>query len=338
MSKIIRMTPEYIEQIKREFEEAITKAKIADGKISYTKSFATTNQKARLLFTEKAWTKMQALLREFDKEVAWHGVVERGENNDYLVSDILVYPQQVSAANVEMDTEEYAKWIQEGILSGDERYDHFYFQGHSHVNMGTTPSSVDLNHQEEILNKLRDTGFYVFVIWNKRNERNIKIYDLAKNTLFETGDVSVEVVEEEDGVEKFVREAKKLVRNKTYTPAGGYGGAYGGGYGGYNYPLSGGGSGAPYNPIQISAKPAAAAKPAEVSKQNSKGQKGTAKGKGKGKSTPKPKSKVVAASKPTLTEQFHGPMKGQSSLYDDDYDDEDDPTSPFYVKDDYWRY
>lgn len=325
MSKIIRMTPDYIEQIKREFEEAVAKAKVADGKISFTRSFATTNQKARLLFTEKAWTKMQALIREFDKEVAWHGVVERGENNDYLVSDILVYPQEVTGTNVEMDTEEYAKWIQDGILSGDERFDHFYFQGHSHVSMGTTPSSVDLNHQQEILDQLRDGGFYIFVIWNKRNERNIRIYDLQKNTLFEPEDVSVEVIEEEGGVEKFVREAKKLVKSKYMGPAGDY-------IDRYHYPVY---SGAPYNPVSgTKTAPAAPAKKEEPAKKTQTSTKKTGNGKGKGKTPSKPKSKVVASSKPAHQE----------------IDEEDDPASPFYVRDnlyggfgsgyydrDYWR-
>ena len=328
MSKIIRMTPDYIEQIKREFAEAITKAKIADGKISFTRSFATTSQKARLLFTEKAWTKMQALIREFDKEVAWHGVAERGEGNDYVVSDILVYPQEVTGTNVEMDTEEYAKWIQAGILSGDERFDHFYFQGHSHVSMGVTPSSVDLNHQQEILEQLRDGGFYIFVIWNKRNEHNVRIYDLQKNTLFEPVDISVEVIEDEDGVEKFVRDAKSLVKNKpAYT--GGYpGGSY---FDRWQYPVAGE-KGAPYNPMSAARPAIEAPKKEEQSKKTPSAEKKS--GKGKTKAVAKPKSKVVAAAKPAAA----------------DPDDEDDPTSPFYVRDniyggynhgyyddDYWR-
>ena len=41
------------------------------------------------------------------------------------------------------------------------------YAGHSHVNMGTSPSSVDLNHQEEILRMLGDNDFYIFMIWNK---------------------------------------------------------------------------------------------------------------------------------------------------------------------------
>lgn len=117
--------------------------------------FSCGEQKATVFFTPDAWAKMVTLLREFDKEVAWHGVARRGENeeaNEYIISDILVYPQTVSGASVEMDTEEYAKWIMDN--AEDDRFNNIHMQGHSHVNMAPNPSSVDLNHQEEILNML----------------------------------------------------------------------------------------------------------------------------------------------------------------------------------------
>ena len=327
MSKIINMTPEYIEELKREFASFITSVKAADGKVSFTRSLSSTGQKAKLRFTEKAWTKMQTLVREFDKEIAWHGVAERGENDDYVVSDILVYPQTVTGTNVEMDTEEYAKWIQDGILSGDERFDHFYFQGHSHVAMGTTPSPVDTNHQEEILNKLRPNGFYIFVIWNKRNERNIRIYDLLKNTQFETADVTVEVIEDDAiGAEKLAREAREIVKEKVYTPpANHYSSSY------YDRTLSNV-SWAPYNPVgggsvtQLKAPSTPTANLADKAAA-SKTQKGN-KNKGRKNGKGKPTTKVVASANIT---------PGQSGMFhDDDGDDENDPTSPFYVRD-YWR-
>lgn len=327
MSKIINMTPEYIEELKREFASFITSVKAADGKVSFTRSLSSTGQKAKLRFTEKAWTKMQTLVREFDKEIAWHGVAERGENDDYIVSDILVYPQTVTGTNVEMDTEEYAKWIQEGILSGDERFDHFYFQGHSHVAMNTSPSAVDTNHQEEILNKLRPNGFYIFVIWNKRNERNIRIYDLLKNTQFETADVTVEVIEDDAiGAEKLAREAREIVKEKVYTPpANHYSSSY------YDRTLSNV-SGAPYNPVvggsvtQLKAPSTPTAKLADKAAA-SKTQKGN-KNKGRKNGKGKPTTKVVASANIT---------PGQSGMFHEDSgDDEDDPRSPFYVRD-YWR-
>lgn len=39
--------------------------------------------------------------------------------------------------------------------------------------------------------------FYIFMIWNKRGEKTVKIYDLRENILFETADVTVTMPDEE---------------------------------------------------------------------------------------------------------------------------------------------
>ncbi len=218
MSKIIKLTPDHIRECITEFEKDLTSSKWADGKISFNKTIGTVSRKAKIFFTERAWMKMQALIREFDKEVAWHGVAFRGEDpekDEYIIKDILVYPQKVSGASVEMDTEEYAKWIEENIE--DERFFDIRMQGHSHVNMGVTPSSVDLTHQEAILDQLTDNLFYIFMIWNKRGDSNIKIYDLAKNILFETTDIDVEVLDDGYGIDSFIKSSKEQVKDRITT-------------------------------------------------------------------------------------------------------------------------
>lgn len=240
MSKIIKLTPEYIEECKKEFEEALTSAKVADGKVSFSKILSAEDRKATVYFTEMAWTKMQSLIREFDKEVAWHGVAYRGDDpeiDDYYITDILVYPQEVSGASVEMDVSKYADWLTENFE--DERFNNIRMQGHSHVNMGVTPSGVDLTHQEAILDQLTDSMFYIFMIWNKSKANNIKIYDMEKNVLFEDKDITYEVLSDGYGIENFIKDAKSMVKERAYQTTGytynsgyGYGGGYSGNYGG----------------------------------------------------------------------------------------------------------
>ncbi len=259
MSKPIKMTPEYLQQCRDEFEKALSTTKLADGKITFTKTFTADSKKAEVHFTSLAWRKMTSLLSSFDKEVAWHGVAFRSDDDskdEYIITDIVVYPQTVTGANVEMDTEKYAMWLMEN--ADDERFNDIRMQGHSHVNMGVTPSSVDLNHQEEILNMLGDDDFYIFMIWNKSLTSNTKIYDMRKNALFENGDVSVTY--EPDEMDDFVEAAKKMVIAKTtYTP-----GSYQ-----YNKP-----AGSPYNPLAgQSTAPATSPKDADKDK-GKKGGKG----------------------------------------------------------------
>lgn len=231
MSKIIKMTSQNLDEIRKDFEEALKGLKLSDGRINFTKTFGTIQRKATLYFTELAYLKMLTLVREFDKEVAWHGIAKRcGDEEDaYIISDILVYPQEVTGATVNTDQEKYQMWL---MNNDDEVFNNIRMQGHSHVNMGTTPSSVDTNLYDQILAQLEDDMFYIFLIWNKRNEKTIKIYDLAKNVLFETADVTVKVREDDIGMERFLKDAKEMVQDKKYTPTTpSYGKPYG--YGGY---------------------------------------------------------------------------------------------------------
>lgn len=222
MSRIIRITEDIITQIRNEFETTLSSCRLTDGRVSFTKTFSSIKRNATLYFTEKSWLKMQALVREFDKEVAWHGTARRIDSDDkdeYIIDDILVYPQEVTGATVTTDQTKYQNWL---MSREDDVFNNLRMQGHSHVNMGTSPSGVDDSLYERLLNQLDDDMFYIFMIWNKRGEKTIKIYDLEKNVLFETADVSVQIIEDGTGVERLIKEAKTLVTSKPATVYSGY--------------------------------------------------------------------------------------------------------------------
>jgi len=315
MSKIIKMTEEYRVECARELFEALRTVKMADGKINFTKTFTCDQRKATVYFTQEAWLKMAMLICSFDKEVAWHGLAKRGEDeerDEYIIYDIIVYPQEVTGATVNTDQEEYEKWL---MQFEDEDFFNIRMQGHSHVNMGVYPSAVDITHQEKILNQLENDMFYIFMIWNKSFNKHIKIYDLKKNILFEAADIDV-VIRGDMG--KFLTDAKEKVKNKVY---GGYNGGTGGGN--YNYkgtPAYGGQSsvvpvaGQPYNPLGNGGH-ASPNKPESTG--NTEG-KGKSKGKGKGKSgNDKPKTTI-------------GSGWAGKDAYDDPYDDYDNYYGSLY--------
>ena len=159
MSKPIKLTPELKQQAVAEFAKTLAEMKMSDGKVSYSKNFTYKNEeKAKILFTPTAYAKMVSLLMAFDSEIAWHGVGERMDEKTFVISDILVYPQTVTGTTVDMDTEKYALWLMEN--DEDDRFNHIIMQGHSHVKMQTSPSSVDKTHQEEILEQLTDDMYY----------------------------------------------------------------------------------------------------------------------------------------------------------------------------------
>lgn len=223
MSKFIRVPEEALEDIRAGFEAALSSTRFACGKFSFSKTFPDIRRDARIHYTREAWEKQRRLIDVFDKEVAWHGIASRGEDensDDYYISDILVYPQTVTGASVDMDEEAYAKWITDHLMVGDERFEHIYMQAHSHVRMATSPSPTDLSHQADILSQLKDDDFYIFMIWNKNGSNTIWIYDMKKNILFEDKDIFV-VVDGEQDYDAFIAEAKSLVKDRVTTYYGG---------------------------------------------------------------------------------------------------------------------
>jgi hypothetical protein len=231
MAKLIKIGPECLEEVRKEFEESLKNLKLSDGKISFTKTLGTIQSRADLNFTDIAWQKMQALVREFDKEVAWHGIAFRDEDPDknaYTITDIIVYPQEVTGATVTTDQTKYQTWLMD---HDDDVFNNIRMQGHSHVNMSVSPSGVDTSLYDRILNQLDDTMFYIFLIWNKKGEKTVKIYDLAKNILFETSDVDVHILGNGFDMNAFLTDAREKVQTKPVTQ-GNYGGGWGG-WGGY---------------------------------------------------------------------------------------------------------
>ena len=216
MSKYIKVTEQERERIKKEFEEALMSGKWDGGKVSFQSNLGTVDRKAKVHFSDLAWRKMQGLISEFSSEVGWHGTAYRGEGDEYFIDDIMVYPQEVTSATVTTDQAEYEEWL---MNHEDDVFNNIRFQGHSHVNMGVSPSSVDLALYKSILDQLSDDMFYIFMIWNKSNQKTVLIYDMEKNILFETADVEV-VIDDETGYLDFMEDAKDKVVYKTTTTTG----------------------------------------------------------------------------------------------------------------------
>lgn len=227
MSRILRLTPEAIEKCCKKFEDSLNNATKFDEKFKYTEDFST-GEKTTVWFTPDAWTKMVALIHDYASEVGWHGIASRTENGDYLISDILVYPQVVSGSTVNTDQKEYEMWM---MRQEDDIYNNIRMHGHSHVNMSPSPSGVDDTHRDGIIEQLEDDMFYIFMIWNKSFKYTAKIYDMKRNVLFDTEDISVQMVNTVVGLDRFLKEAKEMVKPRVWS--GGQTGA-GSGYAGYN--------------------------------------------------------------------------------------------------------
>lgn len=213
--KPIKLTPELVEQAKEKFNLYLKGLKMSDGKISYAQTFSyDAEDKVYLSFSYMAFAKMLTLISSYSTEIAWHGMGKKLTDSEYYIEDIVVYPQRVTGAHVDMDIENYPKWMYANIEN--PAFKKICLQGHSHVSMSPSPSSVDLGHQKDILDDLGNKGFYIFIIMNKRLEHDIRIYDLDVNTMYETDDIILDVYDTDDSMSEFLQNTKKVVKTITY--------------------------------------------------------------------------------------------------------------------------
>lgn len=182
---------------------------VTDGKVNYSKVIKNTD-KVKIFYTPEAFSKTVRLIMSHSMEIAWHCLVRKTDKG-YEVYDVLSYPQTVGPAHVHVKmgrtfgdgkpkdpTKYYTDWYNEVVLSmPEEEEQNLCGQCHSHVNMSTSPSSVDLSQQKEELELKGRSGYYLFQIWNKKLEVNTFLYDLDAGILYEKDDVEI-IVEEDD--------------------------------------------------------------------------------------------------------------------------------------------
>lgn len=214
MSKPIRLTDETKASILERLTWLVASWKTVADIGSAKLNLADLDQRATVTFTPTAYLKMMSLVDNFDTEVAWHGVTYRRDGG-FLVSDIIVYPQEVSDSTANTDQKAYEQWLY-GL--DDNTFNRIRLQGHSHVNFSVHPSVVDVSHQDKIVKQVEaNQDYYIFLIANKRRDFFARIVDVANNIEYDTEDVDLCV--EGFDAPVFLAEAASKLKERRYTPS-----------------------------------------------------------------------------------------------------------------------
>lgn len=139
--------------------------------------------------TAVAYAKMKLLVHTHSEEIGWYGTVERHPNNQFIINDIIVYPQHVSGATCEQDESRMFEF--ETSLT-NEQVNARRFQGHSHVDMGTTPSCVDEEFYKQLMEHVTD--YFMVAVINKSGSIYTRFYDVEHNIIYT--DVPIWVIDE----------------------------------------------------------------------------------------------------------------------------------------------
>jgi len=154
-------------------------------------------------FTIEAFLKQQTLIQIAPAEVTWLGVVEKIDNL-YIVQDIIIPKQEVSSTSCEIDPEDLVSYAH---LSEKIR-----FWGHSHANMGVTPSYTD----QQTMNLFSDScSYFIRYVANKRNEYSLDFFDYQRLIVIEG--LKYQIISDEIRKEVEI-EFKEKVKEKVYKP------------------------------------------------------------------------------------------------------------------------
>lgn len=238
--KPIKLSEKLKEKIFGAMSEQITKAlnsyefNLDKTKFSFEQSLAVkAKERITIHFTPLAYLRCLEMVRCYSSEIGWYGLIRKIDKRTYQVYDIIVCKQKVNGARVITEDDDMIEFY-ESLT--DEQSEFMHFQAHSHVNMGTTPSAVDVENQMSTVRNMGGKGFYLFQIWNKTLDINSFLYDLDSNIFFDKDDIDVVIDDEQFGtVSGFIDSLKDKVEGMTYTAGTKYSGQYSGQYSGDSY-------------------------------------------------------------------------------------------------------
>jgi hypothetical protein len=175
----------------------------------------------KIIFTSKILAIMKYIVDNNSDEVGWLGSVEVIDGS-YWITDIYLPKQEVNGGTCELAPDGMQELCNHMISNGQEdKIDKVHFWGHSHVNMGTSPSGQDLQQSME---KLRDFGgsFFIRAICNKAGQMSVAFYDGANKRIIENIVWYVhDGVNRKEIEDTFGPMIKENVKKLTYTPPAG---------------------------------------------------------------------------------------------------------------------
>ena len=167
----------------------------------------------KLLIPLDSYRKICAYVDLCEGEVTWWFDVDYSEDkNAFVVGEIYLLKQEATAADVEMDEDTIAIFLEQMIEMGVTQMPRGW--GHSHANMAAFFSGTD---EETIGNLLNDT-FILALVVNKKREMKATAKILSPYFKFRISDLPIEIQIEYDNIpEELVQEVIDKVTEKKYS-------------------------------------------------------------------------------------------------------------------------
>ena len=130
--------------------------------LQYLKNMYTKPVYTQLAITNYAWTKLMAFIHLVgDYEISGFGRIKNG-----TIIDFDIIRQEVKSAYVESDADSVLEFI---MNTPSDQREEWILDWHSHVNMGTTPSSTDWTNYSEMYKARQHKQFPAMIVNKKGN-------------------------------------------------------------------------------------------------------------------------------------------------------------------------
>lgn len=161
----------------------------------------------------EALDKMKLYVDECPDEIGWLGTAYRDEREIYL-EDVYLFEQEVHATTTEITPEGLSSFAEQLLMeeNGMEIWNNLKMWGHSHVNMGVSPSGQDDSQMETF--KQGGHDWFIRLIANKKGELKVDLYDYKTGVVYLDLPWFEELPEDEaniqDAIEKLYEELDRL--------------------------------------------------------------------------------------------------------------------------------
>lgn len=181
-------------------------------------------------FDITAWEKIQFIVDHESMEIGWFGTVDHDpKSNTYVVTDIFITEQKRHGATCEQSAKGInaltSEIIRDQSLSSEEkrnRLNTFNFWGHSHVNMGVSPSSEDIANAKRFAGK----DFLITGIFNKKGDVRLDFWDFKNNLHYAELPVRKRWHLSDETVTKIISDINTKVKEITFESSYSYGSQY----------------------------------------------------------------------------------------------------------------
>ena len=168
-------------------------------------------------FSRNASEKIKYIVDETPTEVGWIGLVEHIGEMLFIV-DICLAEQEVSGTECTISEEGMAA-AQEKLFDNNTANPEAYigYWGHSHVNMGVTPSETDIVTAMQHYDK-NNPHIFVATIHNKKGEIRSDIYDFDTCIIYDDVSYSVDPILDYQTTKELDDDLEEFLSKKVYTP------------------------------------------------------------------------------------------------------------------------